>query len=44
MLFTEEDEENDASLMDEYESLFASDLGVAVITESIRQMAEMRLI
>lgn len=26
----------------EYESLFASDLGVAVVTEAIRQMAEMR--
>ncbi|XP_063363077.1 nuclear pore complex protein Nup160 homolog [Cydia amplana] len=27
----------------EYDSLFASDLGVSILTESIRQMAEMRL-
>lgn len=26
----------------EYDNLFASDLGVSVITEAIRQMAEMR--
>ncbi|XP_037294626.1 nuclear pore complex protein Nup160 [Manduca sexta] len=32
-----DEEEND-----EYETLFAGDLGVAVVTEAIRQMAEMR--
>lgn len=35
------DEEEDQS---EYESLFASDLGVSIVTEAIRQMAEMRLV
>lgn len=28
----------------EYDNLFASDLGVAIVTEAIRQMAEMRLL
>ncbi|KAL4707694.1 hypothetical protein ACJJTC_014875 [Scirpophaga incertulas] len=32
----------DEDEVSEYDSLFASDLGVSVITESIRQMAEMR--
>lgn len=29
---------------DEYECLLASDLGVAIVTEAIRQMAEMRYV
>ncbi|XP_073947208.1 nuclear pore complex protein Nup160 [Choristoneura fumiferana] len=37
---TTKNEEEDQS---EYESLFASDLGVSIVTEAIRQMAEMRL-
>lgn len=35
-LLDEEDE------TDEYDCLLASDLGVAIVTEAIRQMAEMR--
>ncbi|CAH0584338.1 unnamed protein product [Chrysodeixis includens] len=34
-----DDDEEDS---DEYDSLLASDLGVAIVTEAIRQMAEMR--
>lgn len=33
------DDEEDST---EYDSLLASDLGVAIVTEAIRQMAEMR--
>ncbi|CAG4947485.1 unnamed protein product [Parnassius apollo] len=38
-LDTSKSEDEDTS---EYDNLFASDLGVAVVTEAIRQMAEMR--
>lgn len=37
-LFPSDDDEDNS----EYDNLFASDLGVSVITEAIRQMAEMR--
>ncbi|XP_041987810.1 nuclear pore complex protein Nup160 homolog [Aricia agestis] len=36
---TTKDDEEDTS---EYDNLFASDLGVSIVTETIRQMAEMR--